>query len=40
MWLWPLLTLGVLAGLVWLAVRLTGAGAATPGAARRILDER
>ncbi|MFG1674041.1 SHOCT domain-containing protein [Micromonospora sp. NPDC049282] len=40
MWLWSLLALAALAGLVWLVVRLPGVGSATPGTARRILDER
>ncbi|WP_245716377.1 SHOCT domain-containing protein [Micromonospora humi] len=40
MWLWSLLALVALAGLFWLVVRLPGSGAATPGTARRILDER
>ncbi|MGR6316918.1 SHOCT domain-containing protein [Micromonospora soli] len=40
MWLWFLLGLVVLAGLVWLVFRLTGGGPAAGGPARRILDER
>ncbi|MFI2709235.1 SHOCT domain-containing protein [Micromonospora sp. NPDC018662] len=40
MWIWALLALAVLAGLVWLVFRLPGPDAARPGTARRILDER
>ncbi|WP_231921216.1 SHOCT domain-containing protein [Micromonospora auratinigra] len=42
MWIWSLLGLVVLAGLVWLVFRLTEGGRAgfAPSAARRILDER
>ncbi|ATO15272.1 hypothetical protein CO540_16690 [Micromonospora sp. WMMA2032] len=40
MWIWSLLVLAVLAGLVWFVVRMPGPDRASPGTARRILDER
>ncbi|MFE9692604.1 SHOCT domain-containing protein [Micromonospora sp. NPDC005806] len=42
MWIWSLLGLVVLVGLVWLVFRLTERDRAgnAPGTARRILDER
>ncbi|AXO32892.1 SHOCT domain-containing protein [Micromonospora chalcea] len=40
MWIWSLLVLAVLAGLVWAAVRWTGPQYLGPTTARRILDER
>ncbi|MCW3839967.1 SHOCT domain-containing protein [Micromonospora yasonensis] len=42
MWIWSLVGLAVLIGLVWLVFRLTERDPATagPGTARRILDER
>ncbi|WP_245666918.1 SHOCT domain-containing protein [Micromonospora sediminicola] len=40
MWIWSLLVLAVLAGLVWFVVRMPGPDRAPPGTARRILDER
>ncbi|MET7831439.1 SHOCT domain-containing protein [Micromonospora sediminicola] len=40
MWIWSLLVLAVLAGLVWFVVRMPGPDRTSPGTARRILDER